>query len=53
MTIAEAVEVLKTDGCYECTWGCLSPYTCSNDECPVHKAVHVLDKMIKEINERK
>lgn len=34
--------MLKTDGCYECTWGCFSPYTCSNDECPVHQAVHVL-----------
>lgn len=42
MTAFEAIEVLKTDmGCYECTFGCNTPYECKNNDCPFRKAIHL------------
>ena len=57
MTALEAIEILKTDmGCYECTFGCSTPYECTNGGCPFREAIHlaverlsidILPKMIK------
>ena len=42
MTAVEAIEILKTDmGCYECTFGCNTPYKCKNNDCPFRKAIHL------------
>lgn len=57
MTALDAIEILKTDtGCYECTFGCSTPYECTNSSCPFREAIHlaverlsidILPKMIK------
>ena len=42
MTTLEATEILKTDmGCYECTFGCSTPYECANGGCPFREAIHL------------
>ena len=41
MTREEAIEVLKTDGCSNCSWGCVTPTKCENKECPVPKALEM------------
>lgn len=51
MTIREAIETLMTDGCYECTYGCDSPYKCYNGACPVREAVVLAVAILNEQDE--
>ena len=41
MTREEAIKTLKTDGCYECSVGCSSPYHCGNDSCDLKEAIRM------------
>jgi len=38
MTKKEAIEILKEDGCGNCTWQSTNPYECENKECEVKEA---------------
>ena len=50
MTFDEAIEVLKSATCYECTTGTDSTYNCYHDQCPLkratNKAIEALEKRI-------
>ena len=48
MTKEEAINVLKTDGCYDCTFGCFSPFDCKNDLCDVKEATQMAIKALEE-----
>ena len=48
MTIPEAIEVLKTESCYECAYGCKSPYSCAVANCPLKDAVITAIKCMEE-----
>ena len=41
MTREEAIEILKTDGCYECAVEKDSPYNCSNGGCEIREAYYM------------
>lgn len=41
MNKEQAIEILKTDSCYECTYGCRSPITCGAEICPLKQATQV------------
>lgn len=37
----KAIEVLKSDTCYECSYGCDSPYNCESERCEVKSATRM------------
>lgn len=41
MTRGEAINVLKTRSCYECTWGCDSPVSCHCGGCDLAEATMI------------
>ena len=41
MTKEEAINVLKTRSCYECSWGCYSPVSCSCGSCDLTEAAEI------------
>lgn len=41
MTREEAINVLKTDSCYECSWGCDSPGSCHCGGCDLAEATRI------------
>lgn len=41
MTREEAIEILKTDGCYECAVEKDSPYNCCDGGCEIRKAYYM------------
>lgn len=41
MTREEAINVLKTDSCYECSWGCNSPASCHCSGCDLAEATRI------------
>ena len=41
MTREEAINVLKTDSCYECSWGCDSPVSCHCGGCDLAEATRI------------
>lgn len=41
MTRGEAINVLKTRSCYECSWGCDSPVSCHCGGCDLAEATRV------------
>lgn len=48
MTVPEAIEVLKTESCYECSYGCESPYSCAVANCPLRDAVIMAIECMEE-----
>lgn len=48
MTREEAIDVLKTETCYECTYGCMSTADCENEKCPFRKAVLMAIKALEQ-----
>lgn len=51
MTENEAIEALKNDGCYECSYGCDSPVNCSNERCYIKQATKEAIKALEEIQQ--
>ena len=49
MTIPEAINVLKTESCYECAGGCDSPYFCGNTNCPLRIATTIAVKCMRHV----
>lgn len=41
MTNKEAINVLKTRSCYECSWGCDSPVSCHCGGCDLAEATRI------------
>lgn len=41
MTREEAIEILKTDGCYECAVEQDSPYNCNDGGCEIREAYYM------------
>lgn len=41
MTHAEAIQVLKTDLCADCSWGSSTPIECDCPSCPVKEALRL------------
>lgn len=41
MTNAEAIQVLNTDSCADCSWGSSTPIECDCPECPVKEALQL------------
>ncbi len=41
MTREEAINVLKTRSCYECSWGCDSPVSCHCGGCDLAEATRI------------
>ena len=39
MSNEKAIELLKNDCCYECSWGCRNPIECNNKECDYRQAI--------------
>ena len=48
MTGAEAIEILKTDGCSDCSWGCETPLKCANKDCLFVKALKMAISALKQ-----
>lgn len=48
MTEHEAIEILKTESCYECSYGCDSPVTCTCESCAIKDAVNIAIKALEE-----
>ena len=46
-----AIELLKNDCCYECSWGCRNPIECNNKECDYRQALGIAIESLDE-NER-
>ena len=47
MTREEAINVLKTDSCYECSWGCDSPVSCHCSGCDLAEATRIAIESLK------
>ena len=49
MEALEAAEILKTDSCYECAYGCYEgAATCENEKCQVRQATIMAIKALEE-----
>ena len=49
MKALEAAEILKTDSCYECAYGCdEGAATCTNEKCQVRQATIMAIKTLEE-----
>jgi hypothetical protein len=53
MNIAEAIETLKSESCYECCYGCNSPYYCENTSCQLSIAAVIAVRCMEYANEQK
>ena len=51
MSNEKAIELLKNDCCYECSWGCRNPIECNNKECDYRQAIITAIESLDE-NER-
>ncbi len=51
MTEQEAINILKSDSCYECTYGQNSPVDCVYGACRVSKAVKIAINSLEEIQQ--
>lgn len=48
MTKQEAIQVLETKGCYECSGGCQSPIDCNNVLCELRQATEMAIKSLQQ-----
>lgn len=48
MTKEEAVNVLKTRSCYECSCGCYSPVSCSCGGCDLTEATEIAIELLEQ-----
>lgn len=51
MTENEAIEILKNDSCYECSYGCCGAGNCGIESCNVAKATEEAIKALEEIQQ--
>lgn len=47
MTLEEALEIIETNSCYECSFGCISAYTCECETCNYKQAVNIAVNELK------
>lgn len=47
-TREEAIRILESESCYECTWGCESPAKCNCPKCDLKSAVKVAIEALEE-----
>lgn len=45
--IKDAINTLKTESCYECTYGCESPFSCESEFCKLKEAVMLAVKHLE------
>lgn len=50
MTRKEAIEILKTDGCYECAVETDSPYNCNNGGCDIREAHYMAIEALEQVD---
>ena len=48
MTREEAIEILKTDGCYECYVETDNPYVCNNGGCEIREAYYMAIEALEQ-----
>ena len=48
MNKERAIELLKNDCCYECSWGCRNPIECNNKECDYRQAIITAIECVEE-----
>lgn len=48
MSKQEAIEILQTDNCYECSHGAYSMTDCNNGQCPIRVATRIAIEALKE-----
>ena len=53
MSIEDALNVIKTESCYECSFGCDSAYQCNNAGCPLREAVHVAVEALERVEPKR
>ena len=53
MNKERAIELLKNDCCYECSWGCRNPIECNNKECDYRQAIITAIESLEQDQETK
>ena len=53
MSNERAIEILKNDCCYECSWGCRNPIECNNKECDYRQSIIIAIESLEQDKETK